>query len=59
MVKLYLEGIDGKTKNVPKYIDVNIWSLVKATILSDLIIYGIVFGIGFILGFFGALAGLV
>jgi hypothetical protein len=55
MVKLYLNTYDAKKKNSVEYIDVSIWSLVKSVILSDLIIYGIVFGVLFLLGFFGAL----
>jgi hypothetical protein len=55
MVKLYLNTYDAKKKNSVEYIDVSIWSLVKSVILSDLIIYGIVFGVSFLLGFFGAL----
>jgi hypothetical protein len=53
MVKLYLNNTEGKKG--PTYIDVKMWSLVKAFVLSYLICGGILFGIGFLLGFFGAL----
>jgi len=55
MVKLYLNDVDQKKKNAIQYIDVNVWSLVKAYIISHLIVAGIVFGVAFLLGFFGAL----
>lgn len=56
MVKLYINENDKKGQ--VRYIDVNIWSLVKASILADLIIYGIVFGVAFVLGLFVGLAGI-
>lgn len=56
MVRLYLNE-NGKKGQV-RYIDVNIWSLVKASILADLIIYGVVFGVAFILGLFVGLVGI-
>ena len=53
MVKLYINDPSGKNK--VKYVDVNIWSLVKANILAELTLVGIVFGVAFIFGVINAL----
>lgn len=46
MVKIYF----GDEDNKKKYVDVNIWSLVKANILSSLVITGIIFVLVYALG---------
>jgi len=55
MVKLYLNNQDPKKKNAVQYIDVSFWSFFKAYILSYLLLIAIVFGVAFVIGFFGAL----
>jgi hypothetical protein len=52
MVKLYLNNIDPKKKNSVQYIDVSMWSLFKAYILSYLMLTGFIIGGAIILGIF-------
>ena len=52
MVRLYLEN---NKSNKEAYIDVNVWSLVKAYIISNLIIGGIIIGVSFIFGVLAAI----
>ena len=51
MVKLYLnDAEDSNGKHLVKYVDINIWSLVKAYFLANLLLGGILFVVFFILG---------
>lgn len=58
MVRIYFEKKDSEEKDPQRFVDINIWSLVKANILSSLLIYalflGVPLGIGIIWGFFGS-----
>ena len=47
MVKIYFER---EGKDVKEFVDVNIWSLVKANILSTLVLLIVYLGIAYLIG---------
>lgn len=57
MVRIYFEKEDSEEKDTKKYVDISIWSLVKANILSSLLLYALIMGGGIALIIIGALVG--
>jgi F0F1-type ATP synthase assembly protein I len=50
MVRLYLKEKINKTDD---YIEISVWSLIKAYVISNLVIAGILLGVGFLFGILG------
>ena len=57
MVRIYLEKKDSEEKDPKRYVDINIWSLVKANILSSLMLYGLFIGGLIVLGVIFTIVG--
>lgn len=55
MVRIYLQKENKEDKE--KYVDINIWSLLKANILSSLLLWAVMIGIIIGIGIIGKILG--